>query len=228
MAKIGYGQANLESSDDDFTKVIYTLNQLIHDESAKIIFGIEEDTKVEVDEKALDKFDIDIEMFSKIVNTEFVSILEAILSNTEKDFISIQYRQSKDDEVKDENEEMSKELFKKAIGKKIDYTKEVIVTNEIKSRYMIKATTKISKLKKINWEINKKLYDNEKEKLSANYATISIKVGKELNEMGSLFRMFPFIENDYKIDEISFDCDEYDIDYIIKIFEKVKDTLKKC
>lgn len=226
MAKIEYGQAYLESSVDDFTKAIYTLNQLINDMNAKIIFGIEEDTKVEVDEKALVKFDIDKEMFSKIVNTEFVLVLEAILSKTEDEFIMIQYRQFKD--VEGKNEKVDRDIFKEAITKKIDYTKEVIVTNEIKERYMIKATTKISKLKKINWEINKKLYDNEKEKLSAKYATISIKVGKELNEMGSILRMFPFIENDYKIDEISFDCDEYDIDYIIKIFEKIKDTLKKC
>lgn len=222
MARLEY-VINMDSDIDSFNKVIFTLSQLINDGDAKIIFGIEEDTQVEVDDKALSKYEIDKDIFGKIVNFEFISVLEAILSKTETEFIKIQCRQARND---NEDSKNNKDKLEKCIKSKIEYVKETIVNDEIQERFLIKSTTKHPKIKNIDWEINTKVYDKKQKELKAKYATISIKFVKELDELSEIFKMLPFIQSDYKIDEISFDCDEFDIEYIMKIFDGIRTKLK--
>ncbi|ODM27100.1 hypothetical protein A7W90_13245 [Clostridium sp. Bc-iso-3] len=223
MARFEYGAPSIESSLNDFKQVAFIVSQLLAEDNMKILFAFETDISIEIDDSALSKFDTDKDSFNKILNAEIIPIIEAILSNSENDMIQILLRQL--DLNDSESKKKEKDSLEKTMKQKVEYIKEVLINEEIRHRYNIKSTTKLPKIKNIQWEINNKIFDNLKKELNSKYATINIKVSKELETSAFPFRFLPFMQPEYKIEEISFDCDKYDIEEIIKILEEIKEKL---
>jgi|GEM_PF-4291925 len=222
MSKFEYGIPKLNSTVQKFEKVVQAAGQLLNQDKIKVLFGFESNINIIVDETALEKLDIDKKQFNKILNSEIMFLLECVLDDAEEFALSVPFTIR---ENKEKLSKIEKDKFENDIRSKINIIKEILVKDELKRRYLIKKYSKLSKINQLSWEINKKLFNSRNNDINFNYATVNIKLTKELEE--EVIHLFPFLKSEYKIDEIHFDCDVYDINKLIEFFQEIKQKLEK-
>ena len=222
MATLKLGMELMKTDIEEFKKITLIIKELLNSDSAKILFGIKTNIKLEVDYTKLSKYEIENKVFNKVVNMEFIPILQSILEDSKDVFLRGQLREFR--ENKKQKDDVDK--FKKQIEEKIDYVEHSVVDDILISRYRLKASSKNLFIKDINWEINNKLFESNEKEMNSLYSTVKIKLNNQFEE-NMIFKFFPFADTDDKISEITIDCDEYDIDYLIKVLSDVKENIIK-
>jgi hypothetical protein len=226
MAKIEMGIVDFKCKLEKFKTIVLGLKGMIDDCKTNIIFGIEEDIRFEIDDSYLENYSLNKEELDKVINIEIIPIMESLLNHQEESFVNVQVRKISKGNKKDGEKEL--ELYKQELIEKVNYIKEILIDDILMKRYIIKKTTKHSKIKSISWEINKKIFDaSSKELINAKYATVKLQMVNGSDDDNPLLKIFPFMQQENGNNSLTFDCDENDIEYLIKIFSNIKVKLNK-
>jgi hypothetical protein len=226
MASMEFGIRLIECEFDKFKKTIVALKDMINDKKANIIFGVNEDIRVEIDNDSLEKYSLEKDELDTIANKEFIPILLSLLEETDDSFIELQVRTFKNE--KENIKETSLDEYRELVKSKIEYINEIFIDEQIKKRFIIKSTTKHSIISSIEWEINQKLYDAENDySNSPTYATLKMIIDRNSNDNNPLLKILPFIQLEKKDEHILIDCDENDLDFLIKTLNDIKTKLIK-
>jgi len=100
----------------------------------------------------------------------------------------------------------------------------VLVNDELRSRYLIKMSSKHPRLKTADWEIVRKIALPNKGPLPRPYATLNFEtVWPDPSAVVLWFPFFPDAGGQRK--SVSFDCDEGDLDDLIKALQEARTAL---
>lgn len=224
MPSINLGMSCLTSEYKDFKEIVIAIKNMINDKKANIIFGVNDDIRIELDYNSLSEYSIKKDVLDNIANKEFIPILLSLLQKQVDTFAKLQVREYKN-ELDDDSDNTANavEDFKNIINEKILLVKELFLDENMKRRYIIKSTTKHSIISSIKWEINKKLFnDGNESTLNSTYATLKIITDKNSDEYNPLSKIFPFTQFSSNENQLLLDFDINDLEFLIKTLNDVK------
>lgn len=125
---------------------------------------------------------------------------------------------SDDDDIKDDKVK-KQELIKL----KLRIVEEYLLTKEIRHSYLVKTTSKVDCLVGIDWEINRKIFDDYKGKLSVlKYALLRLKTSSNDDNPNVLYELLGGGSHE---NSITFALDQPDIDHLVGILQDIKKAL---
>lgn len=211
------GSYRFSSPYDMFKQCVDVTKKLLEQKRMMILFGCTQSVNFSLyitKEKFEEEYpELDFEKFKRILFDEIAVIIEQNIVMPEfeepslKDYL-------KNAEIEDT---VVSDMLKEKKDKR-EYVFETLYIEDAVSRYNFKNSTLSNKLSDINFEINKFIFPNHDEMAYASIEFISV---DKLNT-----RAVPsFLEGKRNYEKSKFVCDKYDIDYIIKQLQKIKEKL---
>jgi hypothetical protein len=165
--------------------------------------------------------------FRETFDSEVGPLLEAVVRDNVEEYIdSTQYRHAEDSDRK------TWPARKATLVERANLVRNAITDPELRGRYLIKTTSKHPRLRKYAWEVTRKVsLSSETEVLAfpvQPYATISFETIRPDPAVGPLVWLpfFPF-DSVGRSEFCTFDCDEVDLEDLIKDLQNAKTALSK-
>lgn len=181
--------------------------------------------------QALSKKKFDQDIFTKIFNAELSIMLDAILNGEEETLVSNRCDPDTNRELRDRSSDEIAE-YKGLFQQKLAAVK-VLITSELRGKYLVKRTSKNEKLKDLSWEVSEKIFDREFGKTVAYpHATLAFEtirldpgMAKAVPFMNLFFPNF----RDWagRVETTVFDVDFDDLNDLIDSLNAAKDALSE-
>ena len=211
------------SSNEQFQKVLAIADSQIKQKSIQIRFGPAGKMRFIIDDAgikdALALAGIDEAGFREVFNGEIGPLLDAVVRGVPEQFIETPYAQPEDPKAR--------AAHIATLRERAEAIRSKIVNEELRARYAIKAFSKHPRLRASVWEVVKKIELPEKAALRP-YVTISLET--VMPQSGDFFAWFPFFTDNPlgQKEACVFDCDEYDVDDLIKVLKDAQQALRKA
>jgi hypothetical protein len=212
------------SSDQQFKEVLAVAENQLKRNQIQVRFGPQGNMRFTIDEASLEaglvQYRVKDDVFRKIFYNEIGPLLEAnIRGNLETPLPFQDY----------EPDPTTRAARKEALQARAALVKEALVDDDLRSRYLLKASSKHPRLKACSWEIAKKLELSTKEPWMRHYATVSFEAITPIPQMG-IFAWFPLISSDAigRGESLAFDCDEEDLNDLIQALQDAKMALNRA
>jgi hypothetical protein len=214
--------ANL-SSNEQFQKVLAIADSEIKRKNIQIRFGPAGKMRFIIDDtglkEALAPTGIDEAGFRECFDGEIGPLLDAILRGLPEQFIDIRFSQPADPKARAEQSATLRE--------RAEIVKAKLVTDDLRARYAVKAFSKLPRLRTSGWEVSMKIELPAKASLQP-YVTLSFETVLP-QAVGEIFTWFPFSDGPVgQSDFCVFDCDDGDIDDLIKMLKEAQQALRKA
>lgn len=195
----------------DIAKMMLKSRQLI------LLFGCIKNIKIEIladkEQFSNDYTELEFEEFKQILLDEVTVIIEQNMKTTDLEEPQLKkYLREK---------KVSEETAVCIIAEKKEkrkYVQDILMNEELNSRYLLKEKTLNDKLYKIDYELNKFIFDDGSDIL---YSVIELSTSDHLDSE----RIPDFMIKGDEINKLKFVCDKQDLDYIIKRLEYIKERL---
>jgi hypothetical protein len=214
------------SSNEHFQKTIATAGDQLKNKKIQVRFGPQGKMRFIIDEDGLrtalatpSASGLSEETFREIFHNEIGPLLEAVIRDGVDQYIEAA-------QVTTEGQKGDRDARKAVLKERAEVVKKVLATEELRARYLIKTSSKHPRLREANWEVARKVALPNMGSISRPYATLNFEtVWPE--PLGALL-WFPFFPNvGGRTESVSFDCDEGDLDDLIKTLQEAKAALGK-
>jgi hypothetical protein len=161
--------------------------------------------------------------FRETFDNEIGPLLEAVVSdNVEQYLDATRFRQSEEMDAKAWPERRA------TLSERSKLVREAITDPELRGRHLIKTTSKHPRLRNYLWEVARKLSLSSETDASQPYVTLSLETIRPEHFTG-LLAWLPFFPSDSvgRSEFCTFDCDEVDLDDLIKVLQDAKTALGK-
>ncbi len=112
---------------------------------------------------------------------------------------------------------------KKETENKAKIVNDILIDSSIKNMHLIKSTSKVDMLYAVDWEINKKIFDDTKGNIpELKFATLNIRLSKPSYESNPVAKLFNFSEQSSKV---CINCDLSDVENLIDILNDIKKAM---
>lgn len=112
---------------------------------------------------------------------------------------------------------------KKEVDDKAKIVNDILIDSNIKNMHLIKSTSKVDMLYSVDWEINKKIFDDTKGNIpELKFATLNIRLSKPSYESNPIAKLFNFSEQSSKV---CINCDLSDVENLIDILNDIKKAM---
>lgn len=200
-----------KSSWEDFKLTIDFLLDTLEENKARILYGTTKEIRVEIEDERFDDLPLKEEDFIRIINAEFVAILNKGLTNSwETESLERYLKKRKAGE--DFSEADIEEIIL-LVEKKYKYVVAKFINREEINRYYFKQGMINDELAEIQFNINKYMIDNQNE---VKYALIKMTTKNGLAEEETQAG---------KSNSIAFVGDVKDIEHLIDELEEIKEKL---
>lgn len=156
------GQATLSV----FASVLEISKELTKDQKIRYRIGAGGTLSLKVDDAALkqvlSKHGMEQDVFTRAFDTEVSAMLNAVLSEEERNLVLLRCSPDSNPELKGRSEEEIAD-YRKVFEQKLERVKE-LATDDLRGKYLIKRTSKHYRFRGHSWEVNLKLADKHVEK----------------------------------------------------------------
>lgn len=212
------------ASDQQFHKVLTVASDQLKNKKIQIRFGPEGKMRFVIDEDGLKRAlatpeasGLSEETFREIFHSELGPLMEAVIRDTLDRYIETQARM---------DERAARESVVAVVKERSEIVKKLLINDDLRARYLIKTSSKHPRLKTADWEVVKKVALPNKGSISRSYATLNFET--IWPESASTLIWFPFFpDSPGRKRSMSFDCDEEDVEDLIKTLQDVKDALAR-
>jgi hypothetical protein len=214
------------SSNDHFLKVLSVAHEQLQNKKIQIRFGPQGKMRFIIDEESLKarllQSALDDAIFRTVFHNEIGPLLEAIIRGALDQYIENAPGFSAYDE--DPSKRAARKEVLQARAQQVSKT---LVNDQLRARYLITVSSKHPRLRAAAWEIAKKSELSTKEPWLRHYATLSFEAIKP--ESLGFLTWFPFLPSEGigRTESIVFDCDEGDLDDLIKALQDARAALEK-
>jgi hypothetical protein len=215
------------SSDEHFQRVLAVAADQLRTKKIQIRFGPQGRMRFIIDDEslktALAKAALDEPTFRGIFDNEIGPLFDAIIRGTLDQYVENAPGMALYGEDA-KKQAATKELMRSRGG----LVSQTLVNDQLRARYVIKASSKHPRLRTSGWEIGKKTGLSTKETWLRPYATLSFEtIWPESSGFLAWFPFFP-IEGVGRTESMAFDCDEDDLDDLIQALQDAKAALRKA
>ena len=219
------------SSDDHFRTTLAIADNLLKANKTQVRFGPTGKMRFIIDEGGLKAAvagsGVDDAKFREIFHGEVAPLVEAVIRDNVDEYV----QHAQPFFVADDSPEAQKALAAhqatlRARAALVGNTS--LVSPELRARYVIRVSSKHPRLRSSAWEVARKLYLSDKAPWLQPYVTLSLETLEPETRLGvwSWFPFFP-IETVGRSDRCTFDCDEADLDDLIKALQEAKTALER-
>jgi hypothetical protein len=207
-----------------FQKVLAIADSQIKKNTIQIRFGPSGTMRFVIDDaglsSALAGSGIDSTAFKEVFNREVGPLLDAVVRGAPEQFIDTPYAQPEDPK--------DRAAYRTTLRERAEIVKTKLANEDLRARYAIKAFSKHPRLRTSEWEVAKKIELPATASLRP-YATISFETVLP-QRLGEVFTWFPFFTDGPvgHSDLCVFDCDESDIDDLIKMLREAQQAIRKA
>jgi hypothetical protein len=216
------------SSDQQFQEVLAVAEKQLKQGKTQVRFGPQGKMRFIIDEASLKaslpQAGLDDAVFRTVFHEEIGPLLEANIRGAVDQYI--ENAPAFQAYGADANKLAAR---KQALKARSELVNRALVDDELRARYLVKVSSKHPRLRAAAWEVAKKAALSTKETCLRPYATISFETITPEQQMG-VFAWFPFFPTEAigRSESVTFDCDEGDLDDLIRTLQEAKAALSKA
>jgi hypothetical protein len=212
------------SSDQQFQRVLAVAEDQLKNKKIQVRFGPDGKMSFVIDEEGLTKAltataasGLSEQTFREIFHNELGPLMEAVIRSTLDRYIDMQARL---------DEKSARESVVSTVKQRSEIVEKTLVNDDLRARYLIKTSSKHPRLRAADWEVVKKVALPNKGPILRPYATLSLET--VWPEPASALVWFPFFpDSPGRKKSVSFDCDEEDLNDLIKMLQEARDALAR-
>ncbi len=215
------------SSDQQFQAVLAVAEKQLKQKQIQVRFGPQGKPRFIIDEASLKanlvQSGVDEAVFRAVFHEEIGPLLEANIRNAVDQYVE------NNPSFQTYGEDAKKRAARTAtIRERAESIRRALVDDELRARYLVKVSSKHPRLKDSGWEVAKKVELSTKETWLRPYATIKFDMLHP--EQAGVFGWFPFfsMEGLGRSESFAFDCDEGDLDDLIRLLQEAQLALRKA
>jgi hypothetical protein len=216
------------SSDQQFQEVLAVAEKQLKQGKIQVRFGPQGKMRFIIDEvslkASLPTTGVDDTAFRAVFHEEIGPLLEANIRGAVDQYIeNAPSFQSYGEDPK------KVAARKQALKMRSESINRTLVDDELRARYLVKVSSKHPRLRTSAWEVANKAALSTKEIWLRPYATLSFETITPEQQMG-VFAWFPFFPTEAigRSESVTFDCDEGDLDDLIRTLQEAKTALRKA
>jgi hypothetical protein len=214
------------SPNEQFQKVLAVADKQLKTNKIQVRFGPVGKMQFTIDGESLKEplagLGIDEATFRSVFDAEVGPLLEAIIRNRLDEYIHTAAAYT----FQAGGDQKAQERLQVTLRERASLVEKALVNPELQARYLVKVSSKHPRLRSYTWEVAKKLAVPQP---TLPYATLSIETIQPETQLG-MWSSFPFFptESVGRVSDCTFDCDEFDLEDLIRNLQEAKAALNRA